>query len=328
MRTFVSRTVFLILGCALAAGAQQTEEVAHLRLARDAFRDAVNSVRLIVDSSERDYAVSEIAKAQARSGFLPEAISTTTLKGKFQNVLVDEVATIVADRGEFEAAMKAVQGQNRFAQDAVREEIGMEQARRGDVRAALITADSMQDGYPKESVVYFACLELLRQGNRAEAERLQPRLKSPDHLLPKESDPAFDWRNPSPPTIFATRIEGSCRVPGILLQTGKIAEAVSCIEAEPNPADVASDLAKLAKKAADLGNLDAALKIADNPHLSGTRYEEMYLVGALGSIGRRWVTLDSGAALKWAETRPSEYQRAVALAGVAEGIATSGQPLH
>lgn len=132
----MNRAVFVILGYAFIAGAQM-EEPAHLRLARDAFGDAVKSARVITDSSRRDFAVSEIAKAQARSGFMNEAVRTTALAGKLRQMALVDVASIAAKHGGYEAAIKAVQGESLFTQDRVREEIGIEQARRGDVRAAL-----------------------------------------------------------------------------------------------------------------------------------------------------------------------------------------------
>jgi hypothetical protein len=324
----MSRAVFLILGCVLIAGAQQAKKSAQPRLARDAFGEAVKSAREITDSSKRDHAVYEIAKAQARSDFLTEAVSTSSLAGKLRRLALVDVASVAAKHGEYKLAMQAVQGENRFTQDQVREEVGIEQARIGDVRAALLTADLIHDGYAKESVQYFASLELLREGDRAEADRVARGFKSLDHELPKESEVsrAFDWRNLSPPPTLTHRIGGRCDALS-LLQSGKVAEAASCVEARPNPADVAADLARLAEKAAQLGNLDAALTFTGNPHLSGTQWEEGYIVAALESIGRLWATVDSSAALKWAETRGTEYQRAIALAGVAEGIATSGRPL-
>ena len=323
------RTIAVIVACGVVASAQQSENSTRLKLASDTFRNAINASQLVGDSSKRDYVVSEIAKAQARAAFMPEAAMTAASAGKLRAMVLVDVATIAANRGEYDAAMNAVQGESRFIQDRVLEEIGIEKSRRGDVRAALLTADSMRDGYDKESVVYFACLELIRQGRRAEAEQLASRLKAPDHALPTpdEVDSSFDWRKPSALPTPRIAIQGRCSQLA-LLQAGKIDEATSCIEQRPNPADVASDLARLAKTAAELGNLDAALSFTNNPHLAGTRWEDGYIVGALGSIGRLWATVDRSAALKWAEARPSQYQRAVALAGVAEGIATSGQLLH
>jgi len=326
----MTRIILVILGYAFISSAQQVGGPARLQSARDAFGDAFKSARLIEDSSNRDCAVSEIAQAEARSGLLSEAIATTAFASTLRDMALVDVASIAAHRGQYEVAVKAVHGESLFTQDRVREEIGIEQARRGDVRSALLTSDSMRDGYDRESVRYFACLELLRQGDRVEAERVARGFKSPDHELPKESEvsPAFDWRKETDPLPTPTnRIEGKCDALS-LLQAEKVAEAASCVEARSNPADVAADLARLAERAADLGNLDAALTFANNSHLSGTKWEDGYIVQALGSIGRRWVTIDSCAASKWAKSRPTEFQRAIALAGVAEGIATSGHPLH
>lgn len=115
----MNRVVLVILGCAFMTGAQQPEEAAHLRFARDVFGEAVKSARAITESSERDYALSAIAKPQARSTSVAEAVSTTALTHELRESALVDVASIAANRGEYEAAMRVVQGEGLFTQDGV-----------------------------------------------------------------------------------------------------------------------------------------------------------------------------------------------------------------
>ena len=105
------------------------------------------------------------------------------------------------------------------------------------------------------------------------------------------------------------------------LQAGNIANAVATIEADDNPADVSSNFARLAREAAGLGNLDAALQFAARVIATGARYEEYYTEPLL-PIGRLWGARDRDAAGKWARKRRTPAQQVLALSGVAEGVAS------
>jgi hypothetical protein len=79
-------------------------------------------------------------------------------------------------------------------------------------------------------------------------------------------------------------------------------------------------MAELATKFAAKGDLGTALRFANAVHVTGADFEEGYLAPALRDIARNWAPRDRKAALKWAESMPDGFQRAMALLGVAEGV--------
>jgi hypothetical protein len=240
----------------------------------------------ITDPSERDYVVSELAQAEVRAGFASEALSTAALRSNGTDILLKDIGSIQAARGQYESALATVAGQNRIIRDEVREEIGIEQARRGEVQGALQTAASMLDGYDKESVLYFVALELLRQGQTRRAKEIAASFTATDYQLPDESSVGrgFDWRKSIPPPAplreypqakpFYTDAVAQLRL-------GNVTKAISIVEADDNPADVSSNFSRLATEATALGNLDAALKLSAKVHVPGARYAEDYYSGTL-----------------------------------------------
>lgn len=82
-------------------------------------------------------------------------------------------------------------------------------------------------------------------------------------------------------------------------------------------------MAELSKKFAASGDVSTALRFADAVRVPGA-YEngEGYLAPALRDIAHAWVKRDGAdAALKWARSRPTGCERALALLGIAESIA-------
>lgn len=80
----------------------------------------------------------------------------------------------------------------------------------------------------------------------------------------------------------------------------------------PNPSDVSNEMAEMSKSFAAAGDIPAALRFADDLRVPGA-YEngEGYLARALRDIAHAWVKKDGPeAALKWARSRPTGYQRA------------------
>lgn len=294
-----------------------------LGLARAIFGEAAGNVTEVKERPSRDSLLCELAEAQARAGFIADSIRTAGLVSDSRDVLL-KIARIEAQHGEFDSAMTVVAGQDTVTQDAARLEIGIEQARRGDVTGAQATAASMRGGYDKEQVLYWVAMELLQQGDRAGAQLISSRLKAPDHEVPDRIEPGFDWRIPAlPPAPIGSFKQKDYYGEAVAeLQAGKLDAAVSCIERYQNPADVSSHFARLSEYAAEQGNLVAALKLAEKVRVSGADYEEGYLDGTLLPIGRLWAITDSEAAISWARNRTKSYQRALALSGVAEGIAT------
>ncbi len=315
MKRLIIVSLILIAGSAAEAQRSATADAI--------FREATKCLHEIESQTELNYAVSELAEAQARAGFLADAIATTAYSSNDPDVVLVNIARIETLRGRYDSAIAVVAGHKRYTQDLVRLEIGVEQARRGDVKAAQQTAASMLDGYYSETVLYFVSLELQRQGKTDQAQSIASTFKYSDHALPTIKK--YDWRLAAPPPVVGDSKQTKNFYSSAVaeLTAGMLQKAIASIEADPNPADVSANFAHLAREAAELGNLDATLKLAAKVRVTGAEYEDAYLMETLGPIGKLWGTKDADAAVKWATNRPTPSQRVLALAGVAEGTASS-----
>jgi len=281
---------------------------------RQVFAEALASARAVNVSSERDFALSELAEAEARVGFASEAISTAALVSKDSNLVLEKIANIEIHLGRFDSALEIAGQLGPVQQDSVRREIGIEQARRGDTKRATKTADAMADGNDKQQLLYFVELELLRQGDRPNAEKLASRITDPTLQLSAEDESKFasgyDWRIPVPPApqLKGESVKSDYSEALADLRAGKMKEAIRHVETNENPADVSSHLARVAKAAAELGNLEGAATIADKVRVTGADYEQGY------RTTEHWKTVGGtrpreSAAVCEAETRcvPTEY---------------------
>ena len=324
------KRLILLLVAAVATSTGQDSSPTKSTLASAIFREATQCIHS-VKPSQRGYAVSELAEAQAEAGLIPQAVATVSLSDRDRDQLLVTIANIEVRKGRYGSAMAIVAGIDRQQQDQVRQEIGIKQAERGDVDAAQDTAAAMLTDYYRETVLYFAALELQRQGANVRAQALASTFKYPDHFLPDPAtaEPNFDWRVnrplpddfesiPQPPSLYSQAVQQ--------LRAGHLTDAISRIASDSNPADASSNFARLAEDAAEMGNLDAALQLLAKVHVSGADYEDGYAEGTLRPIGKLWASMDAGAALTWARTRPTPRQRALALAGVGQGVAGSENP--
>ena len=320
------RTLLIVVALSLCASGQTPPVRSRASRAGAIFHEATGLLPQITNESERDYIISELVQAEARAGFSSEAISTAAFRSKDQDSLLIEIGRIEASQGQYGSAMAAVVGQPQVIQNQVLRDIGIDQARRGEVQSAVQTAASMIEGYDKESVLYFVALELQRQGQPTRANEIAGGFTAPDHQLPDPSTlgPDFDWRKSiPPPAIEGAQTKQFYEDAAVQLRLGNLDKAISIIEADDNPADISSNFSRLARKAADSDNLTAALKLAAKVHIAGAEYENAYYDETLLPIGRSWARKDANAAAQWARGRRTSAQRASALAGVAEGVATS-----
>ena len=248
----MGRTIAVVLALMVAAAAEEPVS-SRAAQANAIFHEADGLLLQITNDHERDYVVSELAQAQVRARFASEAVSTASRSKDSVAVLVD-VGRIQASQGQYDSAMVTVAGQDSRIKDLVRLAIGVEQARRGDVQLALQTAAAMLDGYEQQSVLYFAALELMRQGQTARARKIALSFTAPDHELPDESivGPSYDWRKPAPPPPLkqTTQPRDFYQRAVAQLQSGNLRKAISLIEADDNPADVSSNFSRLAREAA------------------------------------------------------------------------------
>jgi hypothetical protein len=186
--------------------------------------------------------------------------------------------------------------------------------------------------------VLFAVAEKLQElGNRRRAHEIALRITDPDMAQNADSERIQGLARPKDACEAASNDAKSgkyadgynvhrtakcdCRDLAYIYQAaGDPTSAATAMRSCPNLADVSAGMAGLAKIAAQRGNVSEALSFADLVHVSGASFEEGYLAPALRDIGRAWGS--SADALNWARSRPTGYQRAMALLGLAESVSS------
>jgi len=117
----------------------------------------------------------------------------------------------------------------------------------------------------------------------------------------------------------------------VYAETGDAGAAESALRrCSPNPSDVSNAAAALATRFATAGNIDAALKFAEVARMpEAYQGGEGYLAPALRNVAHAWVVKNGvDTVLNWARTRPTAYERAMALLGVAESVPNEAEPGH
>ena len=249
---------------------------------------------------------------------------------------LDRIADAQAESGDVNGARETLTLlPTRFQQDVL-EAIGTHQAQSGDLESALKTAGEMERGW-SDGVLFEVADRFAARGDKAQAHQIALRITEPDmarsvgaahspvsrpcnpcDLAAQESDSgnyddALKWLNGA---------KCDCRTVAFIHERGGNATAAEySMRSCPNPADVSAGMAELAKELAAKGDIGAALRFADGVHVTGADFEEGYRAPALRDIARNWASKDRKAALKWAESKPDGYQRAMALLGVAEASA-------
>jgi hypothetical protein len=105
-------------------------------------------------------------------------------------------------------------------------------------------------------------------------------------------------------------------------KAGDFDGAITRIRTEPNPSDQSIGFADLSKLAAQNGNVTHALRFAELIRIPAAHHEgEGYLAPALREVARAWAKSGkSYEAYRWARSRPTAYERAMALLGVGEAV--------
>jgi len=105
-------------------------------------------------------------------------------------------------------------------------------------------------------------------------------------------------------------------------KAGDIDGAIARVRSEPNPSDQSAGFADLAKLAAKNGDVTHALRFAELVRVPGSHQDgEGYLAPTLREVTRAWAKSGkSYEAYRWARSRPTAYERAMAVLGVAEAV--------
>ena len=337
---------------------------------RQMFRKAVDATRP-ASSDDRWYALTEIAKAQAKRGYYDDALNTlkrtrqfpaqnfadiieirakngdvagaNSMIGRAPNAeakwwALRNLGLVQAESGDIENARNTVLPAPPIFQQVVLRTIGFRQVQSGDLEAALRTVDEMERG-EGDGILVDVAAAFSKRGDEDRARSTLSRITDPN-VIRELNQPA------KPPS--SEQEQNACNIAWQEAQSGRYASALREIEASncdcvvvafvreqsgdlesaaravlscSNSANVSSGMAELATRAASKGDIQAALRFASSIHVSGADYEEGYLAPVQRDIARSWASKDQRGALKWAKSRPRGYQRAMALLGLAEGLA-------
>lgn len=242
-------------------------------------------------------------------------------------------STVQASSGDFEGARET----SRALPDksSVLEAIGIRQVDQGDLEDALRTAAQMKRSW-SDGVLFGVATKLRERGDRQGAHKIPLLIADPDMVQTLE-EARTDVSN-APTTLCDEAWEDAkaaryseayqkipaakcnCRLAASILQeAGDPEGAFQAMHACPSLADVSSGMAELATRSAKMGRIPDAPRFAESVHVSGASFEEGYLAPALREISREWAKSgDLASVLKWARSRPTAYERAMALLGAAE----------
>lgn len=332
---------------ALTAGASATSdtqwyifsEIAKAEAEQAYYNDAIEAWKL----TDRwpDLLLADIVRIRAENGDISGARNMAqkgpSAEAKFG--CLREIALVQVKSGDISGAIETTeQLPSRFRQ-SVLEAIGVRQAESGDLDAALATAKQMQSGW-SDSVLFAVADKLSERGNTAEAHKVASRITNkemaesvgaPEVTPSINSSDACDiaWQeaksgNSEGALRALEKANCQCKTLAYIHQhIGDIQGAELALRNCDNPADLSAGMAELAKRSAQSGDIPTALRLAGRVHVTGAYFEEEYLADAFRYIGRNWGGKDRTAAIKWAESTPVGFPRAMALLGVAESYRCS-----
>ncbi len=316
-------------------------EIAEAETAHGYYNEASEAARLV--QQYPDQLFTALVTARAKRGDISGAkqLAASAESRELQWRAEQAIAFEQVKSGDLSGASETVQHLPSGLQQNALQWIGVAQAEKGELEAALRTASEMQSGW-SDDVYYTLAIKLRAQGSKQKAHEIAKRILDDDMRRAAEVD-SISPRAVEPPRACDLAVQqakqGQYDKAYKLLQTehcdcgfvvSVYAESRDALGAEkalptcsPNPSDVSNAMAEVAKKFAASGDVSTALRFADAVRLPGA-YEngEGYLAPAIRDIAHAWVKRDGAdAALKWARSRPTGYERAMALLGIAESVA-------
>jgi len=269
------------------------------------------------DTSGKDFAVTEIARAQAKAGDVPGALrSIASLpqgKPAARNVWIERdeglkrIATAQAESGDVPDALELAESiQSAFWKDMAVMGIAEVQANAGDTQGALQTLARMKSGFFKASA--------LRENvsSRAKAEDLPRALEVASSIEP----PALALR-PLVEIAEAQAKFGDCA--GAARTVSRVLEAWAV--PQEGSAENPSPLNSVVLIQTEIGDVPGAL------HIAGGLPNATLRAGALEKIAKIQAQAgDPTGALSWVAAQTEPLLGASALLGVAEGLIERVRP--
>ena len=319
-------------------------EIAEAQAAHGYYDDALDTSRPI--QKYPDQLFISLVRARAKRGDVAGAarMAESAVSRDVQLRAEQAIASAQVTSGDLTGAKETVRRLPSPLQQTVLQTVGIAQANNGELDAALKTASEMEVGW-NDDVLYAVATKFRERGDKQEAHQIAKRVLDRDMRRDAELDGASSPVEAPQGCWLATQqakqrkyTEASKTFQANRCECGFVASVygeardVGGAEAalhncSPNPSDVSAAAAELAKKFAQSGDIAAALKFAEAVHVPGADEDgEGYLAPALREVAHAWVKKEGAdTVLKWARSRPTGYERAMALLGVAESLPNQPQ---
>ncbi|MGO9271298.1 MAG: tetratricopeptide repeat protein [Terriglobia bacterium] len=256
---------------------------------------------------------------------------------------VQAIALAQAEAGDVAGARHTMQPLPPPFRPQVLEAIGKAQASKGDIQAALATASEIHlAGGGSDGVLYQVVKKLRERGELQQAHAIAKRMQDRAEALEAETGRAS---TPAEPTTGPCSLAWRDAKGGMLADAYRIIQDTKCdcvtvaiVHAngrdvdgaeramractDTNPSDLSAYMIDVAEEFATNGDVPAALKFADAARIPDAFEGGVgYIAPALRDIAHAWTKKEGTVAvLKWARARPTDFERAMALLGVAESV--------
>jgi hypothetical protein len=307
------------------------EEIAKAQARHGYYDEALATSSLVTDFPELLFG--DIVEVRAKSGDMAGAKKMARLAPTQEASWRAELAIGLAqvDAGDLTDARDTVRSLPPRFREGVLREIGFTEAKKGDIEAALATASEIDsEGGWSYGVLDEVVRKLREQGKREKALQIAKQMHNRASAQVAKSGRTSAPRKPTKGVLKSLREDAArgmdcLRVADIHAQ-GRDADGAqralrACTETN-NPSNISAYMADTAKAFAAQGDVSAALRFADAGFIpDAVQGGEGYVAPAFREIAHAWAKNEGPVrVLKWARARPTGYERAMALLGVAESF--------
>lgn len=299
---------------------------------------ALRAAEAYSNPDTRDKAIREIAVAQAQRGDVQGARQTASLLADSGPAL-QGIAVTQAEKGDLQGAHNTISSVPK--PDEALEAIAEYQVKTGDFSGAVKTAERMSPG-ATGNLFFDIGFELKRRGEQSRIRELASEVTNHEAARAFSIDARLAITEQ--PKIVAVgtcdeadwdAVKGDFVAAYTLLKRGHCTDssfvAIKQYSSDPTVAErtllqsrdqmhVCFGLTEFAKQAGALGRMPDSLRLMDEAE-TACGENDGYLIGAVRELARTWtVTSGPKPVVKWARSRPTASQRAVALLGIAEAL--------
>lgn len=307
------------------------EEIAKAQARHGYYDDALATSRLVTDFPELLFG--DIVEARAKSGDIAGAKKMAPLAPTQEASWWAGRAIGLAqvDAGDLSGARNTVRPLPPRFREVVLREIGFTEAKKGDIEAALATASEIDSEGGWSYGILDEVVTKLRE--RGDCEKVLQIAKQMHTRTSAQVAKSGRIRSPTEPTKRVLKSLRGDSARGVDCLTvadvhakrrdadGTERALRACTETN-NPSNISAYMADTAKAFAAQGDVSAALRFADAGFIpDAVQGGEGYVAPAFREIAHAWAKNEGPVrVLKWARSRPTGYERAMALLGVAESF--------